>query len=129
MYKQATFLFSAGKVVLTENVLRHHASATYDLSITANDGYNTIGPRTLTVNINGMYISERHKVENIQIKIYHELKKKQKCSEGGPLTSSGEARSNHASVNPFIINQRFSIKRGDLALYPLPESSSETLVI
>ncbi|CAG2238001.1 unnamed protein product [Mytilus edulis] len=42
----------SGKVVLTENVLRHHASATYDLSITANDGYNTIGPRTLTVNIN-----------------------------------------------------------------------------
>lgn len=53
MYKQATF-FLAGRVVLTENVLRHHASATYDLSITANDGYNTIGPRTLTVNINGM---------------------------------------------------------------------------
>lgn len=44
--------FKAGKVVLTSNVLRHHESAAYDLSITISDGYNTVGPRTLTVTIN-----------------------------------------------------------------------------
>lgn len=44
--------FKAGKVVLTSNVLRHHESAAYDLSITISDVYNTVGPRTLTVTIN-----------------------------------------------------------------------------
>lgn len=46
-------LLSAGDILVTED-LSSHTTVGYDISITVDDGKNTVGPRILTVILNGI---------------------------------------------------------------------------